>query len=195
MRKDGYDRWSPPRERLYIVPHRPISPNMRLRPAEPSDRPLLEHWDRQPHVAAGAGVDGPWDWAHELPRRPDWRELLIAEVNGRPIGVLQIIDPKREETRYWGEVPPNLRAIDIWIGEAADLGRGLGTEMMRQALERCFADPEVTAVLIDPLESNTRAHRFYERCGFRAVERRRFGNDDCVVFRLERAGWEESAED
>ncbi len=163
---------------------------MRLRLAEPSDRALLERWDRQPHVIAAAGADGPWDWTRELPRRPDWREMLIAEVDGRPIGFLQIIDPAREETQYWRDVAANLRAIDIWIGEAADLGQGHGTEMMRLALARCFSDPDVTAVLIDPLASNTRAHRFYARCGFRAVERRRFGNDDCVVYRLERAAWE-----
>jgi aminoglycoside 6'-N-acetyltransferase len=79
------------------------------------------------------------------------------------------------------------RARDLWIGDAADLGKGCGTEMMRLALERCFADPSVTAVLIDPLAANTRAHRFYERLGFRFVERRRFGNDHCFVYRLDRA--------
>jgi aminoglycoside 6'-N-acetyltransferase len=44
-------------------------------------------------------------------------------------------------------------------------------------------------VLIDPLASNTRAHRFYERLGFEFVERRRFGADDCFVYRLPRAAW------
>jgi aminoglycoside 6'-N-acetyltransferase len=47
----------------------------------------------------------------------------------------------------------------------------------------------VTAVLIDPLASNTRAHVFYQRLGFRFVERRQFGLDDCFVYRLERADW------
>ena len=49
-----------------------------------------------------------------------------------------------------------------WIGEAADLGRGYGTQMMRLALDRCFAPPEVSAVIIDPLASNTRAIRSEE---------------------------------
>ncbi|MHB0980574.1 MAG: Imm53 family immunity protein [Thermoleophilia bacterium] len=89
------------------------------------------------------------------------------------------MDPAREDNHYWGEVAPNLRAIDIWIGEEADPGRGYGTEMMRLAFARCFVDPAVTAVLIDPPASNVRAHRFYERLGFRFVERRRFGDDDC----------------
>jgi aminoglycoside 6'-N-acetyltransferase len=44
----------------------------------------------------------------------------------------------------------------------------------------------VKAILVDPLASNTRAHRFYERLGFVAVGRRTFGTDDCMVYRLER---------
>lgn len=163
-------------------------PHLRLRPAVPADAPRLRHWDRQPHVIA-CNPNDDWDWERELPRRPDWRELLIAELDGRPVGFLQIIDPAREETRYWGDVPPDLRAIDVWIGEASDLGRGLGTRMMHAALARCFADPAVSAVLVDPLANNTRAHRFYERLGFRWVERRRFGVDDCFVYRLTREDW------
>jgi aminoglycoside 6'-N-acetyltransferase len=58
--------------------------------------------------------------------------------------------------------------------------------MMRLALERCFSNPAVTAVLIDPLFSNVSARRFYERFGFHPVERRTFGTDDCMVYRLER---------
>ncbi len=127
-----------------------------------------------------------WGWETELARSPDWREQLIADVDGRPVGFVQIIDPAREESRYWGDIDANLRAIDLWIGDAADLGRGYGTRIMQLALERCFANPAVRAVLIDPLASNTAAHRFYERLGFRFVERRRFGADDCFVYRLER---------
>lgn len=157
-----------------------------LRPATPADVDLLRRWDEQPHVIASDPNDD-WEWETELARSPDWREQLIAELDGRPIGFVQIIDPAREESRYWGEVPPGLRALDIWIGEAPDLGRGYGTAMMRRALERCFADPSVEAVVLDPLASNVRAHRFYERLGFRFVERRRFGEDECFVYRLERS--------
>jgi len=157
-----------------------------LRPATPNDLALLRYWDEQPHVIAADPSDD-WNWEVELARTPDWREQLIAELAGRPVGCVQIIDPAREDSHYWGhDVPANLRAIDIWIGEASDLGKGYGTEMMRLAIARSFADPAVTAILIDPLASNTRAHRFYERCGFRFVERRRFGSDDCHVYRLDR---------
>jgi aminoglycoside 6'-N-acetyltransferase len=48
----------------------------------------------------------------------------------------------------------------------------------------------VAAVLIDPLESNVRAHKFYERLGFRFVEKRAFDKDVCFVYRLDRREWE-----
>jgi aminoglycoside 6'-N-acetyltransferase len=157
-----------------------------LRSAIFADLAVLRHWDKQPHILAAKG-DEDWAWETELQKRPDWREQLIAEVDARPVGFVEIIDPAREESHYWGDVPPNLRAIDIWIGEAGDLGKGYGASMMRLAIARCFANPAVLAILVDPLATNTRAHRFYERLGFRCVERRRFGQDDCFVYRLDRA--------
>ena len=160
-----------------------------LRPATLADLALLRRWDEQPHVIESDPNDD-WQWKTELGRSPDWREQLIAEVDGRAVGFVQIIDPAREESHYWGDVSANLRAVDIWIGAAKDLGQGYGTEIMRQVLRRCFADPCVTAVLIDPLASNIRSHRFYERLGFRFLERRRFGQDDCLVYQLSRADWE-----
>ena len=129
------------------------------------------------------------DWEYELPREVSWREFLIAEVHGRPVGFVQIIDAALEETHYWGDAEPDLRAVDIWLGEEADLGRGYGTEIMNLVIGRCFADDAVKAVIIDPLAGNTRARRFYERLGFRSVERRVFGDDDCMVYRLDRESW------
>lgn len=157
-----------------------------LRTATSDDLELLRYWDEQPHVISSDPNDD-WGWEVELKRSPDWREQLIAQIGDRPIGFIQIIDPAREDSHYWGDVTANLRAIDIWIGEETDLGKGYGTKMMQLAIERCFADPNVTAILIDPLASNTRAHRFYERLGFQFVERRWFGDDDCFVYRLNRA--------
>ena len=161
---------------------------MILRPATLSNLLLLRSWDIKPHVIGARGGDDAFDWEYELPRIVSWREMLIAEVGGRPIGIVQIIDPAEEETHYWGQIEIGLRAIDIWIGEESDLGRGYGTEFMRLALVRCFADVSVSAVVVDPLASNIRACRFYERLGFGAIERRTFGEDDCIVYRIERQG-------
>ncbi|MGF1606543.1 MAG: GNAT family N-acetyltransferase [Rhodothalassiaceae bacterium] len=160
-----------------------------LRPAKPDDAALLADWDRLPHVRAASGGDFYEDWQTELARVLPWRDWRIAEVDGRSIGAVQIIDPAQEETHYWGDVPAGLRAIDLWIGPADALGRGYGTLMMQQALDVCFQDPQVIPVLVDPMAANLRAHRFYQRLGFQDQGPRRFGEDDCRVFRLDRAVW------
>jgi aminoglycoside 6'-N-acetyltransferase len=168
-----------------------------LRHATMADIPILEVWDREPHVISATTDEpdedvafGDHDWNDELARFQEnvW-EYLIAELDGRPIGGMLMIDPQLESTHYWGDIGPNLRALDIWIGDAADHGKGYGEIMMRLAIQKCFAASDVTAIVIDPLASNTRAHRFYERLGFVAEGRRMFGPDDCLVHRLTRDAW------
>ena len=164
-----------------------------LRRATDDDVPTLERWDTDPDVIAATTDDdkaelafGGLDWRAELGQSSEIDLYLIAELDGRPIGAMQIADPHEESTHYWGEIEPNLRAIDIWIGAPEDRGKGYGAEMMRLAHEICFADPRVTAIVIDPLASNTRAHSFYQRLGYEPVERRLFGDSDCLVHRLTR---------
>lgn len=169
-------------------------PVIKLRHAVPEDLELLRYWDDQPHVVSSDPNDD-WGWEMELRRSPAWREHLIAEVDGRPIGFIQIIDPALEDSHYWGDISPGLRAIDIWIGEADALGKGYGTAMMEQALERCFKDAAVRAVLIDPLATNTAAHRFYQRLGFRFLEERDFGDDHCFVYQLTRDQYLKTTQD
>ncbi len=161
---------------------------------------MLAAWDREPHVIQCSTDDpeadiafGGIEWREELADQSDLSFYRIAEVGDRPIGVMQIINPHLEPTHYWGEIEPGLRAIDIWIGPKDALNRGLGTQMMTLAIDGCFSVPEVTAIVIDPLNSNAEAHRFYQRLGFEVVGRRMFDADDCLVHRLERATWEARA--
>lgn len=156
-----------------------------LRPASINDLELVRYWDTKQHVI-DCDPDGEWDWELELNRNPEWREQLIAELNGKQIGFIQIIDPYLEETRYWGDVQQNKRAIDIWIGEENNLNKGYGTIMMQLAIQRCFQNPAVDGILIDPLKSNTKAHKFYERLGFEFIEEREFDETACFVYKLKR---------
>lgn len=160
-----------------------------LRPATIKDLPLLKYWDKKPHVifATGADADGEDDWMEQQLLSPsEFIQIYIAELDSRSIGVIQICDPAKEETHYWGEAEQNLRALDIWIGEESDLGKGYGTAMMELAIVKCFQDPDVKAIIIDPLTINTRAIKFYQKLGFNFVENRYFDEDYCAVYRLDR---------
>lgn len=185
--------------------------SIHLRDASTDDLALLRHWDNQPHVIAcmnDVGEPEDWQWETELKRNLAWREILIAEQQtsenqhhvSQPIGCLHIIDPVQDDSGYWAQylarhqaenaVENHFRAIDIWIGETDCLNKGYGSEMMRQALKRCFAVSRVQAVLIDPLVSNTRAHRFYQRLGFQFAADWQFDDDRCKIFQLHRACWQ-----
>ncbi|MEB2776408.1 GNAT family N-acetyltransferase [Algoriphagus sp. D3-2-R+10] len=158
---------------------------MILRPASINDLELLKYWDTKQHVI-DCDPDDDWNWEMELSRNPEWREQLVAELDQKPIGFIQIIDPYLEETHYWGKVEPNKRAIDIWIGEENNLNKGYGTIMMELAIQRCFKNPSIDGILIDPLKSNSKAHRFYERLGFEFVEERAFDETACYVYELKK---------
>lgn len=178
--------------------------NLFLRTAVQADIPLLERWDLDP-VVISATTDDPDetvafgdlnDWAENIAMHQDgvWEhwiaELVSPDGLTRPIGAMQMCDPHLEPTHYWGDIEPNLRALDIWIGEPDARGKGHGETMMRLAFERCFAAPDVTAIIIDPLASNMRAHAFYQRLGFVPTHRQMFHDeDDCLVHRLTRADW------
>lgn len=162
-----------------------INQKLSLRKATSNDIDLLKLWDQQSHVIE-SDPNEDWDWEVELSHEPFWRQQLVAEVNEKAIAFIQIIDPYHEETHYWGDVQKNLRAIDIWIGEENYLNKGYGTEMMNQAINICFNQAEVSAIVIDPLASNAKAHRFYERLGFKFVEERWFGKDLTFVYRLDK---------
>lgn len=163
-----------------------FSPMIILRPASINDLELLKYWDTKQHVI-DCDPEDDWNWEIELNRNPEWREQLVAELDQDPIGFVQIIDPYLEETHYWGDVEPNKRAIDIWIGEESNLNKGYGTIMMELAIQRCFKNPFIDGILIDPLKSNSKAHRFYEGLGFEFVEERAFDETACYVYELKRS--------
>lgn len=165
--------------------------DIRLRDATRQDISLLRYWDEQPHKKEADPLSD-WQWESEVGRLLPWRKQLIAELNGRPIGYVEILRCSLDEEQYWGSVPETWMAIDIWLGDREDIGKGFGTLVLQRALEMCFEDHLIETVVVDPIETNARARRFYEKNGFVFVEKRTFGNDHCAVYRISRSEWERS---
>lgn len=159
-----------------------------LRSMRIDDVALLERWDDDPDVAAALGGRGAdwYDWRAELGRDVAWRELLIAEEDGRPIGFVQLIDAVEEETHYWGDPEPGTWAIDVWIGSPRDRSRGLGTDLMRAAIGRTFESHGAATIVVDPAVTNPRAIAFYRRLGFEPIGERAVDGDVCLVMRVSR---------
>jgi len=158
---------------------------MYLREARLSDLETLEWWHLQSHIVdAGQGKD--YKWERELQRKPDWRQQYIAELDGQPIGFVQVYDPYEEDTGRWENMSRKLRAIELWIGEKNNLNKGYGTQIMQQIIAITFSDPDVHALLVDPLMTNKQAQRFYARLGFKFTETKKIYGESCYILKLRR---------
>lgn len=145
-----------------------------FRPVTPADLALLHEWLGQPHVAEWWGPPpsltqvvrefGPLT-GDESTTRP-----FLALVDGSPIGYIQSYVALGSGDGWWpDERDPGVRGIDQFLAYPEQLGRGLGTAMVRAFVRLLFTDPAVTRVQTDPSPENRRAIRCYEKAGFRAV--------------------------
>ncbi len=135
------------------------------------DLPLIRHWLGQPHVTRWWGpADGELAKIRAHLDKPDGVECFLFSLGARPAGYLQCYRPADWPEGPFGPQPPDVRGLDLFIGEAELLGRGLGTRVIRQFLDGLFA-AGVPRVLIDPDPANARAIRSYEKAGFRAFGR------------------------
>ena len=80
-------------------------------------------------------------------------------LNGEPIGYAQSYVALGSGDGWWEETDPGVRGIDQSLANASQLGKGLGTKLVRALVELLFNDPEVTKIQTDPSPSNLRAIR------------------------------------
>jgi aminoglycoside 6'-N-acetyltransferase len=143
------------------------------------DYELMVRWRNRPHVRH-------W-WDPDLPPltlasardeyRPDTRPdsdstACIVELHGRPIGFMQFYrwasyaDEANEvgipfDDRTWG--------VDVFIGEPAEVGRGLGTRMVDLLCEHLEAERAASSIALTTELTNAAAIRCYEKAGFKKV--------------------------
>ncbi|WP_295645618.1 AacA4 family aminoglycoside N(6')-acetyltransferase [uncultured Methylibium sp.] len=141
------------------------------------DLPLLHDWLNRPHIAEWWGGERPTlaeVRAHYHPQAMAAERVTpyIAMQGDVPIGYAQSYVAMGSGDGWWEDVTdPGVRGIDQSLADAALLGQGLGTQMVRALVERLFRDPAVTSIQTDPAPHNLRAIRCYQKAGFRAVRR------------------------
>ena len=138
---------------------------------------LLHAWLQRPHVVRWWGSnDGSLSRdeirARYLPGKDPGVCQYIALLGERPIGWAQSYVVLGAGDGWWEEeTDPGVRGIDQFLGDADDLGRGLGTRMVTALVTLLFLDAAVTRIQTDPSPDNVRAIRCYEKAGFRAIKR------------------------
>ena len=145
-----------------------------FRPLAPEDLSTLHEWLGRPHVVEWWGrPPSPAQVEEEFgPLMTDQSttRAYMALAEGRPIGYIQSYVALGSGDGWWSdEQDPGVRGIDQFLANAEDLGRGLGTAMVRAFVERLFADPAVTRIQTDPSPDNRRAIRSYQKAGFHAA--------------------------
>ncbi|MFI5664089.1 GNAT family N-acetyltransferase [Streptomyces sp. NPDC051684] len=143
------------------------------------DFPLLKSWLEQPHVAR-------W-WNHETSieavsrvfgpaaRGEEPSEDLLVHLDGSPIGLVQrcrLSDYPEylAELAAVVEVPFGAMTIDYLIGEPQQVGRGLGTQMVRSVVRATWDDhPDAPCVLVPVPTANRASWRVLEKAGLRRV--------------------------
>ena len=148
------------------------APRFDFRPLGPDDAPLFHQWLGRPHVA---------EWWQPTPSLAEVTaeyctddgshvRRYFALLEGEPVGYIQSYVAMGDDGGWWpDERDPGVRGIDQFLADADQLGRGLGTVMVRTFVDRLFEDPEVTRVQTDPSPANARAIRCYAKAGFRPV--------------------------
>jgi aminoglycoside 6'-N-acetyltransferase len=147
----------------------------RFRRLARADFPRLGDWLAQPHVARwwnhqatpaaleqdfGAAVDG-----------LEPTEDLIALLGDEPIGLVQRArladDPAyRAEFEAVTDVPAGAMTIDYLIGDQSRTGRGLGSAMIRAAVEDTWRRrPDTPVILTAVAETNAASWRALQRAG------------------------------
>jgi aminoglycoside 6'-N-acetyltransferase len=148
-----------------------------FRPLTFEDLVQFQDWVHQPHV---------YEWWYEDALSLDQlveiygpdiegrgtTHCYIVDRDGRPFGYVQWYR-LRDEPEW---MPPFIRfdeadvAIDLFIGDEAGVGRGLGPEMIRAFLrDIVFEASDAPFCWIDPDPPNGRAVRAYAKAGFRPV--------------------------
>ncbi len=141
-----------------------------------ADFALLGPWLEQPHVAR-------W-WNHESSLQAleadfgsaidglDPADVFIVSQGAQPIGLLQRYTFADNpgyiaDLAHLIDAPGAALSIDYLIGEPAVLGRGLGSAMIRAAVESIWCDhPNAPSIIVPASSANIASWRALERAGF-----------------------------
>ena len=152
---------------------------MEFRRTTRADFPLLARWLGTPHVARF--------WNHETTPEAIERDFggsvdgtepsddFIVEDAGVPVGFIQrsrICDYADEhiELIVLADAPQDALTIDYFIGEGAATGRGVGTRMIREFTDLCFADcPAASAIIVPVIAGNPASWKALAAAGYERI--------------------------
>ena len=143
--------------------------NFTFKPLTESDLPLLFEWLALPHVAEW------WretrDYKKFANKYRKWIEVddvgpFIIYHQDTPIGYISwsntATDPMRPEN-----YPERTYGIDLFIADTNYIGKGYGSELIKQFIKQIIMPMKPVKIITDPEIANVRAIHVYEKVGFK----------------------------
>ena len=134
-----------------------------FRPLQFTDEVLLRGWLNAPHVAQWWG-----DPEKEVREAMGHiatgdADAFILQGNGHDLGYIHAYDAREDE--YFADRAPGVKGMDLYIGFADLIGRGLGRRAIRAFADYFLANGS-SEVVADPNPKNIAAVSAYRHAGF-----------------------------
>ncbi|MEP7179958.1 MAG: GNAT family N-acetyltransferase [Pseudonocardiales bacterium] len=164
-----------------------------MRDMTAADLPLLGEWLLEPHVArwwSEDPVEQLAEFADAIAGR-DTTHVLVVEEDGRPVGWAQWYRwaDSPDEAPQYGASEHDF-GIDYGIGTLADVGRGVGTELITVLVRQIRCTHPQAPILVAVATSNTASRRVLEKNGFVLVGERMIeaepGEELTALYRMRR---------
>jgi RimJ/RimL family protein N-acetyltransferase len=144
-----------------------------IRPMTLEDLPMFRLWLEAPHVREWWGEpETEAANVHDMLTGRDTTRPFIFSLRGRPLGYIQVWFLGHHQNESWihdhpwlAEFPAETVGVDLTIGEADHLSRGIGSDVLKRFVRMLRAEGH-ESIIIDPDPGNHRAIRAYERAGF-----------------------------
>jgi aminoglycoside 6'-N-acetyltransferase len=152
---------------------------IRLLRDAPADYALMARWRSAPHVHEWWDPDEPRltpegaaaDYGPRA-RGEEPTTACVIELAGRPVGYVQFyrwLDHPGADDELDVRADPDTFGIDLFIGEADAIDRGIGTRVVRAICDHLERELGASSVALTTELTNLRAQRAYEKAGFRRV--------------------------
>lgn len=138
----------------------------RLREIEEKDIPMINMWRNDPELIANLGapfryinvnVDRNWFAAYMNNRGTQVRCAIVDAEKDDILGLISLVGIDHLN---------GCAELHIMIGAKENQGRGIGTFAVKEMLHHAFYNLNLHRIELTVIETNERAHRLYEKCGF-----------------------------
>lgn len=160
-------------------------------PVTAANLPLLAGWMAQPHWRDwwSEAIETELGYIRDMIQGRDSTRPFLFHLEGRPVGYIQVwriadarVEPWLTEAPWVMDLPDDAVGVDLSIGPANLLSRGIGSRVLSAFVAKLRAEGQRT-ITIDPDPANHRAIRAYEKAGFRPIPDLLGRTGDCLLMR------------